>query len=82
MTGGAASLPAAPLVPAASASVTPSAAAATASASSSPIALLFPGQGSQAVGMCREAAESLPEVREMFKKAEEVLGYDLLKVRR
>lgn len=41
---------------------------------------LFPGQGSQAVGMMGEAAQQLPAVREMLEAARTVLGYDLLEV--
>lgn len=38
---------------------------------------LFPGQGAQAVGMGRQAAESLPAARHIFDQAAEILGYDL-----
>ncbi len=40
-------------------------------------ALVFPGQGSQAIGMLGELAESHPVVRETFIEAGAVLGYDL-----
>jgi hypothetical protein len=43
-------------------------------------AFLFPGQGSQAVGMIREAAAQLPAVREMLEVAKTVLGYDMLEL--
>ena len=41
------------------------------------IAFLFPGQGAQSVGMCRELDQELPAVREMFDRAGELLGIDL-----
>ncbi|WP_443090874.1 ACP S-malonyltransferase [Basfia succiniciproducens] len=40
-------------------------------------AMVFPGQGSQSVGMLAELAEQFPVVQETFKQASEVLGYDL-----
>lgn len=44
-----------------------------------PIAFLFPGQGSQSVGMLKESAD-LPAVKDMLNKAKEILGYDLLQL--
>jgi [acyl-carrier-protein] S-malonyltransferase len=41
------------------------------------IAFLFPGQGAQTVGMCRELDGELPAVRELFNRAGEILGIDL-----
>jgi len=41
------------------------------------IALLFPGQGSQAVGMGKELAEQYPVARQTFEEADEALGYKL-----
>jgi len=46
----------------------------------SKIAFLFPGQGAQAVGMCRELDAELPAVRALFDRAAEVLGFDLRKL--
>ena len=41
------------------------------------IAFVFPGQGSQAVGMLDALAASYPRVQATFAEASEVLGYDL-----
>lgn len=41
------------------------------------IAIVFPGQGSQSVGMLAGLAENHPVVRETFDAASKVLGYDL-----
>src|ERR1700676_1628952 len=41
------------------------------------IALLFPGQGSQAVGMGKDLAEKYPVARQTFEEADETLGYKL-----
>ena len=40
-------------------------------------ALVFPGQGSQSVGMLDEAAAEWPLVGQTFEQASQVLGYDL-----
>jgi [acyl-carrier-protein] S-malonyltransferase len=45
--------------------------------SSSRIAFLFPGQGSQAVGMGKELAANYPAARRTFEEADEALGYKL-----
>src|SRR3990167_1279778 len=39
--------------------------------------IVFPGQGSQSVGMCAELAAVHPVVLETFSQASQVLGYDL-----
>lgn len=41
------------------------------------VAFVFPGQGSQSVGMLAELAEQHTEVISTFKQASDVLGYDL-----
>ena len=41
------------------------------------IALVFPGQGSQKIGMLADIAEKFSQVGEAFAEASEVLGYDL-----
>ncbi len=43
----------------------------------SQIAFLFPGQGSQAVGMGKELAANYPVARRTFEEADEALGYKL-----
>lgn len=42
-----------------------------------PIALLFPGQGSQAVGMGKELVSNHAVARQTFEEADEALGYRL-----
>ena len=41
------------------------------------IAVVFPGQGSQSIGMLKEYAEEWDQVKTTFGQASEVLGYDL-----
>src|ERR1039457_7144526 len=43
----------------------------------SSIAFLFPGQGSQAVGMGKELADNYPVARQTFEEADGALGYKL-----
>jgi [acyl-carrier-protein] S-malonyltransferase len=42
-----------------------------------PLALLFPGQGSQAVGMGKELAERYPAAKALFDEADDLLGFPL-----
>jgi [acyl-carrier-protein] S-malonyltransferase len=44
------------------------------------IGLLFPGQGSQSVGMGRDLAERFPAAREMYQEADDALGFALSKL--
>ncbi|HOT23392.1 MAG TPA: ACP S-malonyltransferase [Thermoleophilia bacterium] len=44
------------------------------------VVLMFPGQGSQAVGMGCDLAAADPLMRETFAEASEVLGYDLARL--
>lgn len=41
------------------------------------IAVVFPGQGSQFVGMGKDLYEAFPESKEIFDLANDILGYDL-----
>lgn len=41
------------------------------------LALVFPGQGSQSVGMLAELAGEFAQIEQTFSEASEVLGYDL-----
>lgn len=40
-------------------------------------AIIFPGQGSQIVGMGKDFSEAIPECKALFNQANEILGYDL-----
>lgn len=44
------------------------------------LAFVFPGQGSQSVGMLADLALSYPEVKQLFEQASDVLGKDLWSV--
>lgn len=44
---------------------------------SSGIGLIFPGQGSQSVGMGRVLAEAYPSIRRLYDEASSILGYDV-----
>ena len=43
-------------------------------------AFVFPGQGSQYVGMGKDLYEQLPEARERFDQADALLGFSLSKI--
>lgn len=43
----------------------------------SKLAFLFPGQGSQTVGMLGELSQQFPSIEAIFQEASDVLGYDL-----
>jgi len=40
-------------------------------------AVVFPGQGSQSIGMLMEMAEAYTQIKETFQEASDALGYDL-----
>ena len=44
------------------------------------IALLFAGQGAQAVGMGQDLAAKYPAAAELFSRADEILGYPLSQI--
>lgn len=44
------------------------------------LAFVFPGQGSQSLGMLKELAEAYPLVADTFAEASDALGYDLWQV--
>src|SRR5436853_4681944 len=41
------------------------------------LAFLFPGQGSETIGMGNDVAEKFPVARQTFEEADEALGYTL-----
>lgn len=41
------------------------------------LAFVFPGQGSQSIGMLSELAGQYPEIKTTFEEASEILGFDL-----
>ena len=46
----------------------------------SKIAILFPGQGAQHVGMGKQLVQDYPEAKKLFDTASDILGYDLSKL--
>lgn len=46
------------------------------------VAAIFPGQGSQLVGMGVDAAKNSPTARDLFERASGILGYDVLELQR
>ncbi|GIP56588.1 ACP S-malonyltransferase [Paenibacillus woosongensis] len=44
------------------------------------LAFVFPGQGSQSVGMGQDIYESVPESRQLFEQADEILGFPLTRL--
>jgi len=44
------------------------------------LAFVFPGQGSQSIGMLNALAESYKQIKETYEEASSVLGYDLWQV--
>jgi [acyl-carrier-protein] S-malonyltransferase len=43
-------------------------------------AILFPGQGAQAVGMGKDVHDALPAARDLYRQASDILGADLAKL--
>lgn len=44
------------------------------------VAFIFPGQGSQTVGMCKDLYDKFPTVRNIFAKADTALGFSITKM--
>ena len=41
------------------------------------LAFLYPGQGSQYVGMCKKYLDTFPYLKDLYNEADEVLGFKL-----
>ena len=44
------------------------------------IGFLFPGQGSQSVGMGKDLYDEYEEIRKMYDKVKEITGIDIAKI--
>ena len=44
------------------------------------IAFVFPGQGSQFIGMGKDFYDHVPDAKKLFEEANDVLGYDLANI--